>query len=141
MSLFKDFKEFAVKGNMIDMAIGIIIGAAFTGIVNSLVKDIIMPMLGLLTGNVDFRDKQYILQEAVMDAQGQVIHEAISLRYGNFLQVVIDFVIIAFSIFLVIRFLNSLKRKSENPANPTVPTPKDIELLTDIRDLLKNQGK
>ena len=121
------------------MAIGIIIGAAFTGVVNSLVKDLLMPLLGLLTGNIDFRDREYILQEAVVDMQGQVIQEAIALRYGNFFQLVIDFLIVAMSIFLVIRFLNRMKRKSEDPANPAAPTPKDIELLTDIRDLLKNQ--
>lgn len=121
------------------MAIGIIIGAAFTGVVNSLVKDLLMPLLGLLTGNIDFRDREYILQEAVVDMQGQVIQEAITLRYGNFFQLVIDFLIVAMSIFLVIRFLNRMKRKSEDPANPAAPTPKDIELLTDIRDLLKNQ--
>lgn len=139
MSLIKDFKEFAVKGNMIDMAIGIIIGSAFTGIINSLVKDILMPVLGLMTGNVDFRDKQYVLQEAIRDAQGQVMTEAIAIRYGNFIQLVIDFLIIALSIFLALKFLNRLKRKGENPENTTVPTPKDIELLTDIRDLLKKQ--
>lgn len=140
MNIIKDFKEFAVKGNMIDMAVGIIIGTAFGGIVSSLVKDIITPALGIFLGKVDFKDYKYVIQDAVVNTNGEVIKDAVSLNYGNFLQVCIDFLIIAGSIFLVIRSINALKRKSEDEKSPSVPTPKDIELLSEIRDLLKENG-
>lgn len=137
MRIVKDFKEFAVKGNMIDMAVGIIIGTAFGNIVSSLVKDIITPALGIFLGKVDFKDYKYVIQDAVLSGNGEVIKEAVSLNYGNFLQVCIDFLIIAGSIFIAIRAINALKRKAEDAKAPTVPTPKDIELLSEIRDLLK----
>lgn len=139
MGFVQDFKEFTVKGNMLDMAIGIIIGTAFSGIVNSLVKDVLMPILGIMTGSIDFRDKQYVLKEAVLDPQGQVLAEAVAIRYGTLIQLSIDFLIISLVIFMAIRFINRFKRKAEEPSNTEVPTPKDIELLTQIRDLLKEE--
>lgn len=137
MRIIKDFKEFAVKGNMIDMAVGIIIGTAFGSIVSSLVKDIITPALGIFLGKVDFKDYKYAIQDALLNERGEVIREAVFLNYGNFLQVCIDFIIISGSIFIVIRAINALKRKAEDENSPSVPTPKDIELLSEIRDLLK----
>lgn len=139
-NFIKDFKEFAVKGNMIDLAIGIVVGGAFSKIVQSLVKDIIMPAFGYAAGGIDFKDKAYVLRPAVVDAAGTVTREAVAITYGNFIQVCLDFFIIALCIFVVIRGINSMKRKAEEPGNTEVPTPKDIQLLTDIRDLLQQNG-
>jgi large conductance mechanosensitive channel len=128
MKIFSEFKNFAVKGNFIDMAVGIIIGGAFGTIVNSLVKDILMPPLGLVTGGVDFSDKLFVLKSATENAP------AITLNYGLFINSVISFVIIAWAIFVVVKQVNRLKRKEE--AKPVEP-PADVKLLTEIRDLLK----
>ncbi|SDT25277.1 large-conductance mechanosensitive channel protein MscL [Pseudomonas oryzae] len=133
MSLLQEFKAFAVKGNMIDMAVGIIIGAAFGKIVSSLVGDVIMPPLGILIGGVDFSDLAITLKAAEGDLP------AVVLSYGKFIQTIIDFTIIAFAIFIGIKAINRLKREEEAaPAAPPAPT-KDQELLTEIRDLLKAQ--
>lgn len=133
MSLLQEFKAFAVKGNMIDMAVGIIIGAAFGKIVSSLVGDVIMPPLGILIGGVDFSDLAITLKAAEGDLP------AVVLSYGKFIQTIIDFTIIAFAIFIGIKAINKLKREEEAaPAAPPAPT-KDQELLTEIRDLLKAQ--
>ena len=139
MHIIKEFKEFAVKGNMLDMAVGIVVGTAFSAIVSSLVKDIITPALGVFLGKIDFKNYRYVIQEAVLNADGTILKEAVALNYGSFIQVCIDFLIISGSIFLVIRFLNSLKRKAEDTQTTAVPTPKDIELLSEIRDLLKEK--
>lgn len=128
MSIIKEFKEFAVKGNMIDMAVGVIVGTAFGKIVSSFVTDVIMPPIGVLVGGVDFSDLAFTLKDAVGSAPAVVI------AYGKFTQTVIDFSIIALVIFMVVRFINSLKKKEE--AAPAAPT-KDQVLLTEIRDLLK----
>ena len=147
MSKFlQEFRDFAVKGNMIDMAVGIIIGGAFGKIVTSLVSDIIMPPIGLLVGGVNFTDWNVVLKEAVME-NGEVITPALTLNYGNFIQVLFDFLIIAFSIFLVIRGINKMKemtskKKAEEEAAAPAPEPeptKEEILLTEIRDLLKNK--
>ena len=138
-NIYKEFREFAVKGNMVDMAIGIIIGTAFSAIVNSLVKDIVMPLFGFMTGDIDLSTKKYVLQEAEIDTAGKTINEAIAISYGKFLGVCLDFFIIAASIFMVIKLINSLKRKAEDPEEPSAPTPKNIELLSEIRDLLKEK--
>lgn len=138
MKIIKEFKEFAIKGNMFDMAIGIIIGAAFSKIVTSLVNDIIMPLLGMLLGNINFRELSVVLKDEVA-RDDVVIEPALNLTYGNFIQTSIDFLIIALCIFLVIKGLNRLRTKSEDETNPQVATPKDIELLSEIRDLLKDQ--
>ena len=131
MSMIKEFKEFAIKGNMIDMAVGIIIGAAFGKIVSSLVKDVIMPPLGILIGGVDFKDLAVTLKEAAGDAP------AVTLNYGMFIQTCVDFLIVAFAIFMAVKVINVLKKKEEaKPAEPPKPS-REEELLTEIRDLLK----
>ncbi|MBN2165610.1 MAG: large-conductance mechanosensitive channel protein MscL [Marinilabiliaceae bacterium] len=131
MSLLKEFKAFAMRGNVIDMAVGIIIGAAFGKIVSSIVNDIIMPPIGVLVGGVDFKDLSYVIKEAVGETP------AVTLNYGNFLQVVFDFLIVAFSIFLIVKAMNSAKKKEEAvPAAPPAPSKEEV-LLTEIRDLLK----
>lgn len=138
--LLKDFKEFAVKGNVIDLAVGVIVGAAFSKIISSLVSDIIMPPIGLLTNGVDFSKAKILLKSADVDEAGKVIEEAVYLKYGNFVNVVVEFTIVAFCVFIVVKLFNSLKRKAEDTNNKETPTPKDIELLTDIRDLLQKQN-
>ena len=147
MSKFlQEFRDFAVKGNMIDMAVGIIIGGAFGKIVTSLVSDIIMPPIGLLVGGVNFTDWNVVLKEAVME-NGEVITPALTLNYGNFIQVLFDFLIIALSIFFVIRGINKMKemtskQRAEEEAAAPAPEPeptKEEILLTEIRDLLKNK--
>ncbi len=137
MSIVKEFKEFAMKGNMLDMAIGIIIGVAFNRIVTSLVQDIFMPVIGFLVGGVNFENLQYVIQEEVLDATGEVVQELVAVRYGSFLQTLFDFLLIALTIFVVVKAINRMKKKSEDVKEAEVPTPKDIELLTEIRNLLK----
>jgi large conductance mechanosensitive channel len=138
MKMFKEFKEFAVKGNMIDLAVGIIIGAAFGKIVASLVSDLIMPPIGLLLGGINFTDIKITMKDASVDpATGKVIKEAVALKLGNFIQALVDFTIIAFSVFMIVKGVTRLgKKKEEAPAPPPAIT-KDQELLTEIRDLLK----
>ncbi len=133
MGMMSEFKEFAMRGNVVDMAIGIVIGGAFGKIVTSFVNDVLMPPLGLAIGGVDFKDLSIVLQEA----QGEVA--AVTLNYGSFVQTIVDFIIIAFAIFMVIKGMNSLKRKEEEPAaEPEPPKPSAEEaLLTEIRDLLR----
>lgn len=133
MKMIQEFKAFAMKGNVTDMAVGIIIGAAFGKIVSSIVSDIIMPPLGLLIGGVNFTDLKIVMKTATEAGP------AVTLNYGNFFQVVFDFIIVAFAIFMVIKALNAAKRKQETapaPAAPPAPT-KQEELLAEIRDLLK----
>ncbi|MFA6810443.1 MAG: large-conductance mechanosensitive channel protein MscL [Desulfoplanes sp.] len=134
MGMMKEFKEFAVKGNVIDMAVGIIIGAAFGKIVSSFVADVIMPPIGLLIGGIDFSKLAFVLKEASGDIPAVVI------GYGKFIQTAVDFTIIAFAIFLVIKGINSFKRKEEKaPAAAPKPSQEEV-LLTEIRDLLKNRA-
>ncbi len=133
MGLVKEFKEFAIRGNVIDMAVGLVIGAAFGKIVSSIVADIIMPFISLLTGGVHFTEWKTVLRQAVMDGEDIVFPE-IAVNYGMFIQVVIDFIFIAIAVFFVVKGINKLKKKEEKkPAAPTA----DITLLTEIRDLLK----
>jgi large conductance mechanosensitive channel len=141
MKIFKEFKEFSVKGNMIDMAIGIIIGTAFGRIITSLVEDIIMPPFGYILGKFNFATLNIVLKEAEINDSGGVIKDAITLNYGNFIQVLLNFIIIAITIFFFIKLINVIRRKADDPDNKTVSTPKDIELLSEIRDLLKDQEK
>ena len=134
MKMLDEFKAFAMKGNVVDMAVGIIIGAAFGKIVASVVNDVIMPPIGLLVGGVTFTDLKIVLKAAADGA------EAVTLNYGNFLQVTFDFMIVAFAVFMMIKAMNSAKRKEEvAPAAPAAPPPptKEESLLTEIRDLLK----
>lgn len=139
---FNDFKAFAVKGNVIDMAIGVIIGGAFGKIVTSLVNDIIMPLIGKLTGGVSFTDLAYELTPAVVDEAGAVTTPAVLLKYGQFIQNVVDFLIIAMCIFIALKFIMKLhKKKEEAPAEPAAPPApsKEEVLLTEIRDILKEK--
>ena len=131
MSFMKEFREFAMRGNVVDMAVGVIIGGAFGKIVSSFVGDVVMPVLGILTGGVDFKDLNIVLQQAVGETP------AVTLNYGAFIQNVFDFIIVAFAIFMMIKALNKLKR--EKPAEEEAPAEPSSEekLLTEIRDLLK----
>lgn len=137
MKIVKEFREFAIKGNMFDMAIGIIIGVAFNKIVSSLVNDIIMPMFSVTIGNMNFQSLTIVLQNETRDDVGNIVQELVAIKYGNFIQTTFDFLIIAISVFLVIKIFNKLRRKSEDEKDTTVSTPRDIELLAEIRDLLK----
>ena len=136
MGFVKEFKEFAMRGNVMDMAVGVVIGAAFGKIVSSIVADVFMPVISILTGGVNFTDWKITLKNAVIEG-GNVISPEVTINYGNFIQVTFDFLIIAFAIFLVIKAINKIKKKDvEKPAAPAAP-PEDIQLLTEIRDLLK----
>ncbi|WP_169763508.1 large-conductance mechanosensitive channel protein MscL [Campylobacter mucosalis] len=132
MGFIKEFKEFAVKGNVIDMAVGVVIGGAFGKIVSSLVADVIMPVVGVVTGGVNFTDYKFTLKEAV----GEV--PAVTINYGSFIQTMVDFTIIAFCIFCAIKAINTLKKEEPQPEAPA-EIPADVALLTEIRDLLKKQ--
>jgi large conductance mechanosensitive channel len=137
MSLVKEFRDFAMRGNVMDMAVGIIIGGAFGKIVTSIVNDLLMPPIGLLIGGMKFSDLTIALKDAVVNAAGETVTAAVTINYGNFIQSTVDFLIIAAAIFGMIKFMNSMKRKEEaKPAAPAGPT-KEQELLTEIRDLLK----
>ncbi len=139
MSIVKEFKEFATKGNVVDLAVGIIIGSAFGKIVTSFVADIIMPPVGLLIGGINFTDIKFIMKDAVIDAAGKVTKQAVTLNFGNFIQVVFDFLIIAFAIFMLIKAINRINRKKEElPITPPALSKEEL-LLTEIRDLLKNK--
>ena len=146
----EDFKAFALKGNIVDMAVGVVIGGAFGKIVTSLVNDIITPLIGLLTGNISLAELKFVLSPAVIDAAGEVVAPELAITYGMFLQTVIDFLIIAFSIFMVLRVamntrkkLESLKKKEEEavaeetPAEPETPAETELSVLLEIRELLK----
>lgn len=135
----QEFKDFAMKGNVLDMAIGVVIGGAFGKIVTSLVNDIIMPGVGVLTGGLNFTDYKLVIQEGVTQGT-EVITPEVAITWGSFVQTVVDFLIIAFCIFIAVKAINRFKRKEEAaPAPPTGPTQE--ELLTQIRDLLKEQSK
>lgn len=141
MSFIQAFKAFALKGNVVDMAVGVIIGGAFGKIVTSIVNNIIMPPIGVLTGGMDFTDLKLVLKDAVKEGD-QVVSEAVTINYGQFIQDVVDFLIIAFCIFLMVKGIAALSRKKEEkPAEPApAPEPSAEEkLLTEIRDLLKNK--
>ena len=131
MGMMSEFREFAVKGNVVDMAVGIIIGVAFGKIVSSFVADVVMPPLGLLIGGVDFSDLAVVLKAAEEDV------EAVTLNYGAFIQTMIDFIIVAFAIFIAVKMMNRLKRKEEVAPIAPPPPSNEEKLLTEIRDLLK----
>ncbi|MEG1089638.1 MAG: large-conductance mechanosensitive channel protein MscL [Bacteroidales bacterium] len=140
---FEDFKAFTMRGNVVDMAVGIIIGAAFGKIVSSLVGDIIMPGVGLLIGGVDFSNLAIVLKQAVVDANGKEIAPAVLIKYGAFIQVIFDFIIVAFAIFMMIKGITILQRKKESAPSvaqtPAKKTPQE-ELLAEIRDILKKNN-
>lgn len=131
--MLKEFKEFAIKGNMVDLAIGVVLGAAFSAVVNSIVGDVFTPVLALLTGSLDFRNLTFILREAVGD------EPALELRYGLLIQVTLNFLIVALSLFFVVKGMNRLRRKGEPKQVEALPPPRQEVLLEEIRDLLKTR--
>jgi len=138
--IIKEFKDFISKGNVIDLAVGIIIGAAFGKIVASLVADVIMPPIGFLLGGVNFTDLKILIHPAVTDAAGKVTKAAVTLNYGNFIQVCLEFLIVAFSVFILVKAISAFRRKQDAAeAEATVPPTKEVELLTEIRDLLSKR--
>ncbi|WP_339685678.1 large-conductance mechanosensitive channel protein MscL [uncultured Nonlabens sp.] len=139
MKLLKEFKEFAVKGNMIDMAVGIIIGTAFNNVVQILVKKVILPPLSYLTDGVNYEDKKYVLREALEGGTGDRAKE-IAISYGELINVIIDFMVIGFTIFIVIKLMNKLRNNAQDPSNNKMVTPKDIELLNDLKELMQEQN-
>lgn len=142
-SLLQEFKTFAMKGNVVDMAVGVIIGGAFGKIVSSVVSDIIMPPIGLLVGGVNFTDLKWVMKPAELGPGGEELVAAVTMNYGTFLQVTFDFIIIAFSVFMFVKLINDLSKKKEEEKATTPPTPpapsKEEVLLSEIRDLLKEK--
>ena len=143
--LLQEFKEFAMRGNVVDMAVGVIIGAAFGKIVSSLVNDIIMPLMGVATGGMNFTDYKFVIKDAVNDATGAVIEPAVTLNWGAWVQTIVDFLIVAICIFFMVKFINrltNLRKKQEETAAAEAPAPeptKEEVLLTEIRDILKSE--
>ncbi len=143
--MLKEFKAFITRGNVVDMAVGVIIGGAFGKIVTSLVNDIIMPAISFATAGVDVTDLKFVLSPAVTNAAGEVVTAESAIMYGNFIQTAIDFIIIAFAIFMMIKAINTMHKKFEKKAEPepeapaAPPAPTEAELLAEIRDLLKNK--
>ncbi len=146
MKIIDEFKTFAIKGNVVDMAVGIIIGSAFNKIVTSLVEDVILPPIGYISGGINFADFKIVLKSAVTDAHGKVIHEAVSMNYGNFIQILVNFVIIAFSMFMVVKLMNKIRERQEKKyrkAGREEEKPalsRQEQLLTEIRDALRKQS-
>ena len=146
---FEEFKTFAMRGNVIDMAVGVVIGGAFGKITTSIVNDIIMPLISMITGGVNFSDWKWVLKEAVTEvgADGALVETAaeVSVKFGNTIAIILDFIIIAFAVFCMVKALNNLHKKKEEPAPEPAPEPEPEpaptaeELLTEIRDLLKNK--
>ena len=135
MGFAKEFKEFAMRGNVMDMAVGVVIGGAFGKIVSSLVADVFMPLISVITGGVNFTDWKLVLNKVVVD--GVNVTPEVTINYGNFIQVTFDFIIIAFAIFLVIKAINKFKKKENEASAAPADPPEDIQLLKEIRDLLK----
>lgn len=135
MGLVTEFKEFAIKGNMIDIAVGVIIGAAFNKVVDVLVKEIFLPPLSLLTDGINLESKKLILRDAV---EAENIQE-VAISYGKLLETGIDFLIVSFTVFMMVRFMNNLRKKAEDPKDTTTPAPKEIEYLKQNNDLLEQQ--
>ena len=141
MKFIKEFKEFAVKGNMMDMAIGIIIGASFNKVIDVLVKKVFMPPLSLMTNGLNFQSKKYILREAVVNSEGIETTSEVAIEYGSLFEVTLDFLIVGLTVFLVVKAMNRLRNKAQDTKDKTVTTPKDIELLTKLADLMEEQNK
>ena len=141
--MIKEFRDFIMRGNLLDLAVAVIIAGAFGAIITSLTKDVLMPPIGLALGGVDFADLAYVLQSAEVNAAGEVVKEEVAIRYGIFIQKIIDFLIIGFVIFMLIRTYNRMqdrmKKQEEEAPAPPPPGPSAEDLLTEIRDLLKNQ--
>ena len=142
MGLFREFKEFAVKGNMIDMAVGIIIGSAFNRVVDVLVKQVVMPQLSMMTDGINYANRKVVLREGVAETPGvSPAVEEVAIGYGALIEAFIDFLVVGFTIFLVVRFMNRFRRKAQDPKDKTVETPKDIQLLSNLNDLLQEQNE
>lgn len=140
MKLIKEFKEFAVKGNMIDIAIGLIIGASFNKVVDVLVKEIFLPPLSFLTDGVNWENKKIVLRDALTE-NGNLKMEEIAIGYGKLIEVTVDFLVVGITVFLVVKFINVLRNKAEDPKDETMTTPKDIELLSKVTELLQKQNE
>ncbi len=138
MGFITEFKEFAMRGNVIDLAVGVVIGGAFGKIISSLVNDVVMPVIGKMLGGVNFSDLAVVLTPAQMGADGKEVAAAVLLRYGAFIQSIIDFALIALAIFMAIKVINRMQRKKEEAPAPAVPA-EDIVLLTEIRDALRSR--
>lgn len=139
---FSDFKDFAMKGNVVDMAVGVIIGTAFGKIVSSLVDDIIMPLVGVATGGMNFTDYKWVIKPEIKDAAGEIIQPLVSLNWGSWVQTVVNFLIVAFCIFVMIRFMQNMrKKKVEEEAAAVAGPTKEEELLTEIRDILRKDSE
>ncbi|WP_299116268.1 large conductance mechanosensitive channel protein MscL [uncultured Winogradskyella sp.] len=141
MKLLKEFKEFAVKGNMMDMAIGIIIGAAFNKVIDVLAKQVLLPPLALLSDGLIFQDEKLVLRDAITDASGVVTTSEVAIAYGALFEVFLDFLIIGFTVFIVVKAMNRLRNKAQDTKDETVVTPKDIQLLSDLKDLMEEQNQ
>ena len=141
MKLLQEFKEFAVKGNMMDMAIGIIIGASFNQVIDVLVKQVLLPPLSLLSDGINLDNKKFILRESQTNILGEVSVQEVAISYGQFIETFLDFLIVGFTIFIVVKFINRLNKKAEDPSDKTISTPKNIQLLMDMNELLKEQNK
>ena len=141
MKLLQEFKEFTVKGNMMDMAIGIIIGASFNQVIDVLVKQILLPPLSLLSDGINLDNKKLILRESQTNAFGDISVQEVAISYGQFVETFLDFLIVGFTIFMVVKFINRLNKKAEDPSDKTVSTPKNIQLLLDMNSLLEEQNR
>ena len=141
MKFIQEFKEFAVKGNMMDMAIGIIIGASFNKVIDVLVKKVFMPPLSLMTDGLNFQNKKYILREAVTNASGEITTQEVAVYYGELLEAFLDFLIVGLTVFIVVKGMNKLRTRSHDTKDKTVTTPKDIELLSKLSDLMEEQNE
>jgi len=139
--LIQEFKDFAVKGNMMDMAIGIIIGASFNSVIDVLVKKVMMPPLSLLSDGVNLENKKLVLRKAQTNEIANLSVQEVAINYGQLIETFIDFIIVGFTIFLVIKFINKLNKKAEDPKDQTVSTPRNIQLLTEMNELLIEQNK
>jgi large conductance mechanosensitive channel len=140
MKFLKEFKEFAVKGNMIDIAVGVIIGASFNKVIDVLVKQIMMPPLSMLTNGINYSEKKYVLQEEVLNLSGEEVTQEIAIGYGLFLETLLDFIIVGLTVFIVVKGMNRFKRRAQDTKDKTVETPKDIELLSKMSELLEEQN-
>ena len=138
MGMISEFRQFAMRGNVVDLAVGVIIGSAFGKIVSSFVADVLMPPIGALLGGTDFTGFKIVLKDKVVEGD-KIVAQAVTLNYGNFLQVTIDFLIIAFSIFMMIKLINSMNKKNLPPEPPAAEPSNEEKLLTEIRDLLKTK--
>ena len=141
MKLLQEFKEFAVKGNMMDMAIGIIIGASFNQVIDVLVKQVLLPPLSLLSDGINLDNRKLILRESQTNSLGEISIQEVAVSYGQFIEAFMDFIIVGFTIFIVVKFINRLNQKAEDPTDKTISTPKNIQLLMDMNELLKEQNK